>query len=237
MTFERQEHLGSNSIANFLASPSSSQWWRLNSRGNSCSLPCCGQLISWLSELLPGAVFSGGEVAIVASHDRRWVSNPGVVPRGLFVPAERVITRSKQMNALANSSNGIDKLLGIRASPWTLPFLKAVTAGLPVKTLHRLARVLAPCDRDFAFRVVPRSTLARRRTRLTAKESARLARLACIWDRAFGVWRSDDSARMFLFRPHRSLGGRCPIDVVLASELGRPLVEQILGRLSHGVAP
>ena len=138
---------------------------------------------------------------------------------------------------MPRSSKGIAKLLGIRAAPLTLPFLSAVSAGLPVTALHRLARALAPRDRDFAFRLVRRSTLARRRTRLTAKESVRLARLACAWDRALAVWRREDLARMFLFRAHPSLEGKRPVDVILSSEFGRPLVEDILGRLSHGTAP
>ena len=43
-------------------------------------------------------------------------------------------------------------------------------------------------------------------------------------------------ARAFLFRPHPMLDNRRPVDVVLASEFGRPLVEGILGRLSYGTA-
>jgi hypothetical protein len=40
----------------------------------------------------------------------------------------------------------------------------------------------------------------------------------------------------FLFRPHPLLEGRRPLDVVLASEFGRPIVEGILGRLKFGSA-
>jgi len=50
------------------------------------------------------------------------------------------------------------------------------------------------------------------------------------------VWGSDDAARAFLFRPHPMLEGQRPIDVVLANEFGRPLVEGILGRLQYGSA-
>ena len=85
---------------------------------------------------------------------------------------------------------------------------------------------------------MPRATLARRRTqhtpRLTPEESARVARLASVWAFAKDVWKSDEAARRWLFEPHMMLEDRRPIDVVLASEFGRPLVEGILGRLKYG---
>ena len=39
-----------------------------------------------------------------------------------------------------------------------------------------------------------------------------------------------------MFEPHPLLHGRRPIDVVLENELGRPVVEGILGRLQYGSA-
>jgi putative toxin-antitoxin system antitoxin component (TIGR02293 family) len=50
------------------------------------------------------------------------------------------------------------------------------------------------------------------------------------------VWGGEDAARAFLFRPHPMLEGQRPVDVVLATEFGRPLVEGILGRLQYGSA-
>ena len=70
--------------------------------------------------------------------------------------------------------------------------------------------------------------------RLTPEESARVARLASVWAFAKDVWKSDEAARRWLFQPHMMLEDRRPIDVVLASEFGRPLVESILGRLKYG---
>ena len=63
-----------------------------------------------------------------------------------------------------------------------------------------------------------------------------MARLASVWALAREVWGSDEAARDFLFRPHPMLEGRAPVDVVLANEFGRPLVEGILGRLQYGSA-
>lgn len=113
-----------------------------------------------------------------------------------------------------------------------------VEKGLPLSALDRIAHAVAPDDTSFAYRLVPRATLARRRTqhaaRLTPEESARVARLAAVWAFAKDVWKSDEAARRWLFAPHMMLENRRPVDVVLASEFGRPLVEEILGRLKYG---
>ncbi|MBV9777902.1 MAG: DUF2384 domain-containing protein, partial [Acetobacteraceae bacterium] len=72
--------------------------------------------------------------------------------------------------------------------------------------------------------------------RLSPEESARVARLAQVWALALEVWGGEEEARAFLFRPHPMLDERRPIDVVLANEFGRPLVEGILGALQYGSA-
>jgi putative toxin-antitoxin system antitoxin component (TIGR02293 family) len=113
--------------------------------------------------------------------------------------------------------------------------------------LDRVVHAVAPADNKFAFRIVTRSTLARRRktwattkhdvaSRLSAEEGTRLARLANVWAMAVGVWGDEDAARQFMFEPHPLLRGRRPVDVVLENELGRPVVEGILGRLQYGSA-
>jgi putative toxin-antitoxin system antitoxin component (TIGR02293 family) len=71
---------------------------------------------------------------------------------------------------------------------------------------------------------------------LSPAEGAKVARLAEVWAMARKVWGSDEEARAFLFQPHPMLENLRPIDVVLADEFGRPLVEQILGRLQYGSA-
>jgi putative toxin-antitoxin system antitoxin component (TIGR02293 family) len=113
-----------------------------------------------------------------------------------------------------------------------------VEKGLPLSALDRVVQVVAPDDSGFAYRLVPRATLARRRAqhtpRLTSEESGRVARVASVWAFAKEVWKSDEAARRWLFEPHMMLEDRRPIDVVIASEFGRPLVEGILGRLKYG---
>jgi len=145
----------------------------------------------------------------------------------------------------------------------TFSLIAAVEKGLPVTALDRLAHRVAPADASFRFRLISKATLARRKQApasqrqsadsrgrekpparrpanragvLSAEESARVARLAKVWAFAVEVWGDDVAARDFLFRAHPLLEGRRPIDVVLGSEFGAPLVEDILGGLQYGSA-
>ena len=132
---------------------------------------------------------------------------------------------------------------------------RQVTSGLPVSSLERVANKVAPDDKGFVYRIVSKATWARRRKgpqvtgraltqeldhagkgALSSDESAKVARLAEVWTLARQVWGTDEGARAFLFRPHPMLEDQRPIDVVLANEFGRPLVEGILGRLQYGSA-
>jgi putative toxin-antitoxin system antitoxin component (TIGR02293 family) len=137
----------------------------------------------------------------------------------------------------------IADVLGIAGTGSPLWIMHAVTDGLPLSSLDRLVGRVAPDDKGFVHRVVPRPTLARRRKAaasepavLSADEGSKVARLAEVWAMARDVWGSDEEARAFLFRPHPMLEGQAPIDVVLATEFGRPIVEGILGRLQYGSA-
>jgi putative toxin-antitoxin system antitoxin component (TIGR02293 family) len=141
----------------------------------------------------------------------------------------------------------VDEVLGLRIGRPATALIQEIEKGLPLTALDRVAKAVAPEDAGFAFRMVPRATLARRRkalaeardaaaARLSTEESARVARLAAVWALAREVWGGEEEARAFLFRPHPMLEGRRPVDVVLASEFGRPLVEGILGGLQYGSA-
>jgi putative toxin-antitoxin system antitoxin component (TIGR02293 family) len=147
---------------------------------------------------------------------------------------------------VAANVDPVSEVLGIKVSG-PLPLMSAVAQGLPLASLDRVIRSVAPSDSQFAFRIIPRATLARRRKsfatttdraegRLSAEEGIRLARLASVWAMALDVWGDAEAARRFLFEPHPLLHDRRPVDVVLENELGRPVVEGILGRLKYGSA-
>lgn len=134
-------------------------------------------------------------------------------------------------------------MLGIRTrrNPSRSPvkIVDRIQQGLPISALYRVSEQIAPGDSQFVFQIVPKASLARRKSEhkpLTADESNRLARLASVWTLANSIWHDGELVRAFLFRPHLMLEDRKPIDCVLESELGAELVKNILGRLVHGTA-
>jgi putative toxin-antitoxin system antitoxin component (TIGR02293 family) len=138
--------------------------------------------------------------------------------------------------------SGITDLLGVGDTTPVAPIRLAtmIEEGLPVASLDSVAQAVAPNDTNFRYRIVPRATLMRRMRqpdgRLSPEESGRLARLAGIWAFALEVWGDDSDAREFLFRKHPLIEMRLPIDVVLGSDVGAGVIEQILGRLKYGTA-
>jgi putative toxin-antitoxin system antitoxin component (TIGR02293 family) len=83
---------------------------------------------------------------------------------------------------------------------------------------------------------VPLRTLARRKEgrRLDADESDRLYRLARIASHAAMVFGADDKAAAWLRRPNRALHNEAPIRI-LDTDAGARQVDDILGRIEHGV--
>jgi putative toxin-antitoxin system antitoxin component (TIGR02293 family) len=131
---------------------------------------------------------------------------------------------------------GVTHPAGRPADP--LRFAQQLQAGLPVRALDRLAAAIAPGNATFRYTFVPKATLARRASskRLSAEESAKLARVAGVYAVARDVWGSDEEARDFLTRRHPLLDDATPLTVSLGSDIGARLVERILGRLKHGTA-
>jgi putative toxin-antitoxin system antitoxin component (TIGR02293 family) len=131
-------------------------------------------------------------------------------------------------------------LLGISAANLhsAISFADCITAGLPVDSLFRVCDSFAPKDKSFKYRIVGKSSLARRKKsgRLSPAESEKLARLVTVWTEALEIWKSDGPARDFLTRPHMLLKMRPALDVALQSEVGAQRVLEILGGIVHGTA-
>lgn len=144
----------------------------------------------------------------------------------------------------ATIEQNVSDILGIAsaAKPHSvLDLIAALDSGLPLAALTRVSDRLAPGDKAFRFRLVPRATLARRAkgdgaARLSPEEGSKVARLAKVWALALLVWDDADEARDFLDRRHPSLDNQRPLEVVLKSEFGGPIVEDLLNRLRYGVA-
>ncbi|MDE3181495.1 MAG: DUF2384 domain-containing protein [Acidobacteriota bacterium] len=127
--------------------------------------------------------------------------------------------------------------LGLEPSG-TAGLVRRVERGLPFKAFvqfcsqtglsaSRIANVLG----------IPERTLARRKSadRLAPDESERLLRLSLIFEKAVNLFEGrPHRAVEWLTRPKRSLGGESPLDYS-RTELGAREVENLLGRLEHGV--
>lgn len=128
------------------------------------------------------------------------------------------------------------KVLGARVS--SLDALRReVRNGLPVGSLDALAERLDLAAREVEAAIqVPGRTLARRKRerRFRADESDRLYRLARIGALAVRALGSEEKAATWLHRPNRALGGEPPLSL-LDTGIGARQVEDLLGRIEHGV--
>jgi putative toxin-antitoxin system antitoxin component (TIGR02293 family) len=112
-----------------------------------------------------------------------------------------------------------------------------VERGLPKSSLRAAVEHVAesPAERRrLMFRVVPEPTYKRRRELLSPEESERTERLARVIATSEYVWDDDAQSRRFLNTPHAALLGRSPLDAA-STELGARQVEELLGRILHGL--
>jgi putative toxin-antitoxin system antitoxin component (TIGR02293 family) len=113
----------------------------------------------------------------------------------------------------------------------------AIAEGLPKAALRQTASRIFTGKMEqkrLMNRIVPEATFKRRRDRLSAAESARTERIARVVADAEYVWDDRDDARRFLTTPHPALRGRSPLDTAM-TELGARQVEEILGKIFHGL--
>lgn len=128
-------------------------------------------------------------------------------------------------------------LLGLKTFE-TLELLDRVEAGFSFKTFERLQRNLAlPTEELADFVQITLRTLARRREegRLTSEESDRLLRASRVFGKALALFEGDvEAARLWLSTPAPALADRTPQEVA-STDLGAREVENLIGRLEHGV--
>jgi len=97
-------------------------------------------------------------------------------------------------------------------------------SGLPVGTIGDLVQL-------------PQRTLMRRKAqgRLGPDESERLLRVSGVFEKAVELFEGDvDAARRWLTTPSQALDGTLPLDFA-RTEIGARDVEDLIGRLDHGV--
>ncbi|HYN09866.1 MAG TPA: antitoxin Xre/MbcA/ParS toxin-binding domain-containing protein [Vicinamibacterales bacterium] len=112
-----------------------------------------------------------------------------------------------------------------------------IRRGLPYRSLESVrARLGLSVPEAASVLHMPPRTLARRRhtRKLDADESDRLYRLARVAAQAFAAFGTEEKAATWLRRPNRALNGELPIQV-LDTDVGSRQVEDLLGRIEHGV--
>jgi putative toxin-antitoxin system antitoxin component (TIGR02293 family) len=116
-------------------------------------------------------------------------------------------------------------------------FARRLRRGLPYAALEALLGALGVPREMLAETLrLPLRTLARRKRerRLLPEESDRLYRMARVFARARAVLGDRARAASWLCRPNRALGGEVPVQL-LDTDIGVQRVDEILGRIEHGV--
>lgn len=112
-----------------------------------------------------------------------------------------------------------------------------VRAGLPYASLEAVSTRFDLAREELAETLhLPIRTVARRKKeeRLRADESDRLFRLARIAVQATEVLGNEEKASRWLHRPNLALGDQSPLKL-LDTDIGARQVEEILGRIEHGI--
>jgi putative toxin-antitoxin system antitoxin component (TIGR02293 family) len=127
--------------------------------------------------------------------------------------------------------------LGLSASN-SAELIQQVERGFSFKTLHTLeSRSGLPGAALAGLVGIPERTLARRRSKgkLTPEESERLLRLGTVFEQAVELFEGDNAAALrWLTAPRKALEGKTPL-AYARTELGAREVEDLIGRLEHGV--
>jgi putative toxin-antitoxin system antitoxin component (TIGR02293 family) len=115
--------------------------------------------------------------------------------------------------------------------------IRILKRGLPVNSFQKLKDQIGISEKVLAETVnIALRTLARRKAegRFQPDESERLMRLSLLFDRAVEVFGDQESARRWFQTSIKALGGKSPLEYA-DSEIGAREVEDLLGRIEHGV--
>jgi putative toxin-antitoxin system antitoxin component (TIGR02293 family) len=127
--------------------------------------------------------------------------------------------------------------LGLSASN-SAELIQQVERGFSFKTLHTLeSRSGLPGAALAGLVGIPERTLARRKSKgkFTPEESERLLRLGTVFEQAVELFEGDRAAALrWLTAPRKALEGKTPL-AYARTELGAREVEDLIGRLEHGV--
>jgi putative toxin-antitoxin system antitoxin component (TIGR02293 family) len=116
--------------------------------------------------------------------------------------------------------------------------IQQVEQGFSFATLRTLEARSGIAASELASVVgIPERTLARRRAagKLTGDESDRLLRVSMVFDKAVDLFEGDvAAAATWLLTGRKALGNRTPL-AYSRTEAGAREVENLIGRLEHGI--
>ena len=117
-----------------------------------------------------------------------------------------------------------------------LDFVRLVRDGIPYSRLLFAVDNLGISMENAAraVGVAPRSLARRKGKRLDKRESEAFLRLVRIHAMATEILEDQEKARRWLLKPNRALGGEPPL-AWLDTDIGGRAVEDVLGRIAHGV--
>jgi putative toxin-antitoxin system antitoxin component (TIGR02293 family) len=153
------------------------------------------------------------------------------------VTADIETFRRRVSTGLKDTHHVYVTLLGLQPSD-TVQLIRQVEKGLPFRVVECLRRNMGLTKEECAelIQVRPR-TLSRRKEegRLQPDESDRALRASRLFGGALELFEGDVvAARAWLSSAQPALGGAVPLTVA-KTELGAREVEQLIGRLEHGV--
>ena len=131
-----------------------------------------------------------------------------------------------------------DALIGLNLiSTEKNELIRKIKKGLPISAFEKIQRELEISADTLASTVnIAGRTLARRKKegRFQPDESERVLRIASLFDRALQVLHNQNLVKLWFKSPQKALGGKSPLEYA-DTEPGAREVEDLLGRLEHGV--
>lgn len=140
-------------------------------------------------------------------------------------------------STVRTSRHDYTKLIGVKVNN-PVELVKQVEKGLAFTVVEALQQQMDLATKEMAqlLDIKFRTFLRRREAgRLQPAESDRVLRASRLFARAQDLFDGDqEAARGWLKKPQRALGGAIPLEIA-KTEVGAREVEQIIGRLEHGV--
>lgn len=130
-------------------------------------------------------------------------------------------------------------VMGVRGTKKIATLTELVRHGAPLKVISKLEQVYAASQKELSdYLSIPPSTINRRKQRgehLNSQETDRAVRYARLYRLAKDMMKGNESATLrWLKSPKKILGGETPMERA-TTEAGVAEVEQLIGRIRHGV--